>query len=81
VTLRQTLGGDARRLHELVDRMLDREDGLIVLIDGRRAISFAAGFGLSPCQLELVTSEIERAVRMVGGRRDAGPTVRSGDTA
>jgi len=67
VTLRQTLGGDARRIHELVDELLDGEDSLIVLIDGRRAISFAEGFGLSPCQLELVTIDIERAVRAVAG--------------
>ena len=62
MTLRQALGGDARRIHELVDELLDGEDSLIVLIDGRRAISFAEGFGLSPCQLELVAIEIERAV-------------------
>ena len=63
VTLRQALGGDARRIHELVDKLLDGEDSLILLIDGRRAISFAEGFGLSPCQLELVTIDIERVVR------------------
>jgi hypothetical protein len=69
VTLRQALGGDARRIHELVDELLDGEDSLIVLIDGRRAISFAEGFGLSPCQLELVAIEIERAVRALGGTK------------
>ena len=67
MTLRQALGSDTRRIHELVDELLDGEDSLIVLIDGRRAISFVEGFGLSPCQLELVTVEIERAVRAVGG--------------
>ena len=65
MTLRQALGGDAARVHELVDQLLDREDGLIVLRDGRRTISYAQGFGLSPCQLELVIVEIERAVRTV----------------
>jgi hypothetical protein len=45
VTLRQTLGGDARRIHELVDELLDGEDRLIVLIDERRAVSFVEGFG------------------------------------
>ena len=63
MTLRQALGGDARWIHELVDELLDREDSLIVLIDGRRAISFAQGFGLSACQLEFVTVEIERELR------------------
>jgi hypothetical protein len=67
VTLRQALGNDARRVHELVDRLLDSEDSLIVLIDDRRAISFAEGFGFSPCQLELVTAEIERGVRAMAG--------------
>lgn len=33
----------------------------------QRAISFGQGFGVSPCQLELVTVEIARAVRGVGG--------------
>lgn len=65
MTLRQALGGDARRVHELVDQLLDSEDSLIVLVDGRRAISYAEGFGLSPCQLELVSVEIEQAVRTV----------------
>ena len=67
MTLRQRLGGDAHRIHELVDRLLDGEDSLIVLMDGRRAVSYGEGFGLSPCQLELVTIEIERALRAVGG--------------
>ena len=40
MTLRQALGGDARRIHELVDKLLDGEDSVIVLIDGRRAVSF-----------------------------------------
>lgn len=67
MTLRQALGGDAGRVHDLVDRLLDSEDGVIVLIDGRRAISYASGLGLSACQLELVSAEIERAVRRAGG--------------
>jgi len=68
VTLRQALGGDARRVHELVDELLDSEDALLMLIDGERAICYAEGFGLSPCQLELVATAIDRAVRSVGGR-------------
>ena len=67
MTLRRSLGPDAARVQELVDQLLDSEDSLIVLIDGRRAVSYAAGLGLSPCQLELLTVEIERAVRAVGG--------------
>ena len=67
MTLRDALGGDARLVHELVDQLLDSEDGLIAIVDSRRAISYAVGFGLSPCQLELVTLDIERVVRAAGG--------------
>jgi len=62
MTLRQALGGDADKVHEVVDQLLDGEDSLVLLIDGQRAISYAEGFGLSPCQLELLTIELERAV-------------------
>ncbi len=64
MTLREALGGDARRVHELVDTLLDSEDGLIMLVDSRRAISYAQGFGLSPCQLE-ARRERDRAHRAV----------------
>ena len=67
MTLREALGGDARRIHELVDQLLDSEDSLIVLIDGRRAVSYGEGFGLSPCQIELITIDMERTVRAVAG--------------
>jgi hypothetical protein len=67
VTLREALGADVRRVHELVDHLLDSDDSLIVLLDGHRAISYGAGFGLSPCQLELMAVDIERAVRATGG--------------
>jgi hypothetical protein len=63
MTLRQRLGPDARRIHEQVDALLDSEDSIIVLVDGRRAINYARGFGLSPCQLELLADDIERLVR------------------
>ena len=65
VTLRQKLGPDAERLHELVDQLLDREDGIIVLVDGQRAVNYARGFALSGCQLELLSHDLERAVRAV----------------
>lgn len=68
MTLRSAIGDEnARRIHALVDELLDGEDGLIVLIDQRRAITYGAGFGLSPCQQELATNEIERTVRAFGG--------------
>ncbi len=67
MSLRNMLGADADRVHEQVDALLDSEDGVIVLVDRSRAISYAHGFGVSPCQLELLMVEIERAVRNVGG--------------
>jgi hypothetical protein len=73
MSLRKMLGTDADRIHEQVDAMLDRQDAMIVLVDGSRAISYAHGFGTSPDQLELLALEIERAVRSV-----AGPPVNNG---
>jgi hypothetical protein len=69
MTLRQSLGGDARRIHELVDALLDREDGVLALFDGARVVSFAHGFGVSASQLELLSVELERALRDVIGQR------------
>jgi hypothetical protein len=65
VTLRQRLGGDERRVHEQLDALLDSEDGIILLADTQRAVSYAQGFALSPAQLELLTFDIERAIRAV----------------
>jgi hypothetical protein len=67
MTLRNVLGDDGRRAHQQVDDALDREDAFIVLFDGDRMVSYLAGFGASPCQLELLTAEIERSVRSVIG--------------
>jgi hypothetical protein len=77
VTLRQRLGAAVPRVHEQVDELLDSQDGLILLVDGQRAVSYAQGFGLSPAQLELLACDVERAIREVTrahlahhGRRD-----------
>ena len=78
MTLRQTMGGEAHRIHALVEEMLDREDGLIVLIDGTRAITYGTGFGLSPCQQELVSTDIERIVRALATTRAAHRKSREG---
>lgn len=69
MTLRKSLGSDVQRVHEQVDALLDREDVLLVLFDGARMVSYAQGFGVSPCQLELLSVELERAVRRVVGRQ------------
>jgi hypothetical protein len=67
MTLRESLGGDVKRVHEQVDALLGSEDGLLVLFDGDRMVSYMQGFGVSPCQLELLSLELERSVRDVGG--------------
>jgi hypothetical protein len=69
MTLRESLGGDVQRVHELVDALLDREDGILALFDGGRVVSFAQGFGVSASQLELLGVELERALRNVVGRQ------------
>jgi len=87
MTIRNVLGDDERLVHQLVDDLLDKEDGLIVLFDGDRMVSYSQGLGVSPCQLELLTVEIERFVRNVIGarsttsRRRAGGTVKKVDKA
>ena len=76
MTLRESLGGDVRRIHELVDALLDREDGILALFDGGRVVSFAQGFGISASQLELLSVELERALRNVVGTQPASGTRR-----
>jgi hypothetical protein len=66
VTLRQALGGDAGRLHDLLEQLLDSEDAVLLLFDGDRAVNYIHGFGLSPSQHELMALEIERMVRTAG---------------
>ena len=69
MTLRKMLGDNERVVHQQVDALLDSAEGLIVLFDGDRMVSYSAGFGAAPCQLELLTVEIERSVRnVVGGQ-------------
>jgi hypothetical protein len=72
MTLRESLGGDAQRIYEEIDALLDSEDALLVVFDGARMVSYIQGFGVSPCQLELLNIELERAVRDVVGFGDAG---------
>jgi hypothetical protein len=71
MTLRESLGGDVQRIYEQVDALLDSEDGVLVLFDGSRTLSYTQGFGVSPCHLELLSVELERAVRNVVGQEPA----------
>jgi hypothetical protein len=68
MTLRESLGGDVRRIYEQVDALLDREDGIVALFDGGRVVTYAQGFGASASQLEFLGVELERALRHVVGR-------------
>lgn len=65
MTLRQRVEDQACQVHQHVDAILDSEDSIIILMDGRRTINYARGFGLSACQLELLANDIERLVRAV----------------
>ena len=69
MTLRESVGGDVQRISDQVDALLDSEDGLLVLCDGNRMVSYTQGFGVSRCQLELLGVELERAVRNVVSRQ------------
>ncbi len=69
MTLRESLGGDVRRIYEQVEALLDKEDGVVALFDGGRVVTYAQGFGASASQLELLGVELERALHnVVGGR-------------
>jgi hypothetical protein len=67
MTLRESVGADVKRIHEQVDALLDREDGVLMLFDGKRLVTYAQGFGVSASQLELLGVELERAFRNVVG--------------
>ena len=67
MTLRNVRGGDVQDVFKEVDDLLDSDDALIVLFDGRRMVSYTHGFAASPSQLELLSVEIERSVRNAVG--------------
>ena len=80
MTLRNRLGGDARISLRRSTTLLDNEDALIVLFDGRRMVSYTHGFAASPSQLELLDGEIERSIRNAVGsdnQTSRRPTCRS----
>jgi hypothetical protein len=69
MTLRKSLGGDVQAIHEQVDALLDRPDGVLMLFDGNRVVTYGQGFGISASQLELLGVELERALRDGVGQR------------
>ena len=66
MTLRQALGDNGKRLHQLLETLLDTENAVVLLFDGVRAVSYIEGFGLSPSQHELIALDIERVLRQAG---------------
>ena len=87
MTLRQRLGADVQRIHEQLDELLDTENAVIILADGRRSIHYALGFGLSACQHELLAAQVDRAIRAAtrvesaAGSRAVGRRQRSSTAA
>lgn len=67
MTLRSELGGRVQTVFEQVDGLLDSDDALIILFDGRRMVSYSHGLTASPCQLELLGVEVERSIRNAVG--------------
>ena len=63
MTRRDALGVDARHVYERVDEVPDSEDGIILLVDRRHVTSYLQGCGLSGYQIELLSGELEIAVR------------------
>ena len=58
--------------YERVDEVLNSEDGIILLVDRRHSTSYLQGFALSGCQIELLSVELERAVRALAPGQWAG---------
>jgi hypothetical protein len=65
MTLREVLGDDVRELRERLERVLDQEDAIVILVDRTGAITHYHGFGASGCQLELASGQVEGALREI----------------
>ncbi len=80
MTLRQALGDNGKRLHQLLDALLDKEDAVVLLFDGDRTVSYIDGFGLSPSQHELIALDLERVMREAGATTVSRPTKEQDNT-
>jgi hypothetical protein len=69
MTLRALLDGLDPDVHARLDEVLDSEDAVIVLADGRAITTFVHGFAASGCQLEMAASDVDAVVRALGGAR------------
>ncbi len=60
---RITLGPRTQGGHQPVDQLLDAEDSIVIVIGQKQVRTYVQGFGLSGCQLEMLSLRVERAVR------------------
>jgi hypothetical protein len=67
MSMRRLLRDDVERVRQQLEAVLDSDDAFVILVDGQRAISYAAGFGLSGSQLEQLAADVERVIRSVAG--------------
>lgn len=69
MTLRDLLDGLDADVHARLDQVLDSEDAVIVLADSRGVTTYLHGFGVSGCQLEMLASDVDAAVRTLAAPR------------
>ncbi len=62
MTLRQSLG-DVGPLRQRLEQVLDSEDAIVLLSDGRQTATYVRGFAASGCQLELIDRELATVLR------------------
>lgn len=73
MTLRQSLNRGTGELRARLDRVLDSEDALVVLMDRHGITSYCHGFGVSGCQLELLWHQVDTTLRSLIGQSDGAP--------
>ena len=70
MTFKEALGDDTE-LRQRLDQLLASEDAVVILADRRGITTYAHGFGVSGCQLELLGHDVDAAIRLVGGGASA----------
>jgi hypothetical protein len=67
MTFREALQGADKEIRRRLDALLDSEDAIVVLVDPHGVTSYAHGFGISGCQLEILSRDVESAIRLASG--------------
>lgn len=67
MTLREMLGATVYVVTKRLEQVLDREDAIVILVDGAGVTTFYHGFGASGCQLELAAARVDAALRDLVG--------------